>query len=148
MSGRWHQVGGYNSADDGDKKAQNCDNCAFNFARRANHQKPVQPPSQKYSDFQKTQISSIFSPSCPTEGRLEIVTDAGQDAVDASSTKDEGAFLRTVKSCGPDAPTLASSSREAIFAGDGGKKARSPGRARRNPLKPLRGECRAISGVT
>jgi hypothetical protein len=31
---------------------------------------------------------------------------------------------------------------------DGGKRARSPGRARRKPLKPLRGECRAISGVT
>src|SRR5258705_5626918 len=34
------------------------------------------------------------------------------------------------------------------FADDGGKRARSPGRARRKPLKPLRGECRAISGVT
>ena len=33
-------------------------------------------------------------------------------------------------------------------ADDGGKKARSPGRARRKPLKPLRGECRAFSGVT
>ena len=32
--------------------------------------------------------------------------------------------------------------------GDGGKKARSPGRARKKPLKPLRGECRVISGVT
>src|SRR6202011_1811347 len=31
---------------------------------------------------------------------------------------------------------------------DGGKQARSPGRARRKPLKPLRGECRAYSGVT
>ena len=31
---------------------------------------------------------------------------------------------------------------------DGGKKARSPGRVRRKPLKPLRGECRAFSGVT
>src|SRR5881394_2914820 len=30
-----------------------------------------------------------------------------------------------------------------ISAGDGGKQARSPGRARRKPLKPLRGECRA-----
>ena len=29
-------------------------------------------------------------------------------------------------------------------AGDGDKKARSPGRARRKPLKPLRGECRVI----
>ena len=30
---------------------------------------------------------------------------------------------------------------------DGGKRARSPGRARRKPLKPLRGECRVFSGV-
>jgi len=51
------------------------------------------------------------------------------------------ALARTAKSCGPDAPTLASS-----FAkqsrGDGGNKARSPGRARRKPLKPLRREGR------
>src|SRR6266516_7707318 len=33
-------------------------------------------------------------------------------------------------------------------AGDGVKQAWSPGRARRKPLKPLRGECRVISGVT
>jgi hypothetical protein len=33
-------------------------------------------------------------------------------------------------------------------ADDGDKQARSPGRARRKPLKPLRGECRAFSGVT
>ena len=32
-------------------------------------------------------------------------------------------------------------------AGDGGKKARSPGRARYKLLKPLRGECRVIPGV-
>src|SRR6266516_2288834 len=31
-------------------------------------------------------------------------------------------------------------------AGDGVKQAWSPGRARRKPLKPLRGECRAKSG--
>ena len=57
-------------------------------------------------------------------------------------------LTRTEKSRGPDAPTLASSSWEAVLRGDGGKKARSPGRARRKPLKPLRGECRAFSGVT
>ena len=34
-----------------------------------------------------------------------------------------------------------------IFAGDGGKKARSPGRVRIS-RKPLRGECRMFSGVT
>jgi hypothetical protein len=57
-------------------------------------------------------------------------------------------LLRTAKSCGPDAPTLASSSRKFVrpnrartkpySAGDGGKRARSPGRARHKPLKPLR----------
>src|SRR5216684_629031 len=56
------------------------------------------------------------------------------------------ALKRTAKSCGPDTPTLVSSRR--ATADDGGKQARSPGRARRKPLKPLRGECRAISGVT
>ena len=45
--------------------------------------------------------------------------------------------MRTVKSCGPDAPTLASSWRSDLRS-DGGKQARSPGRARRKPLKPLR----------
>ena len=65
-------------------------------------------------------------------------------------------LLRTAKSCGPDAPTLASSLRRhvgptglrhAISADDGGKQARSPGRARRKPLKPLRRECRVFRGT-
>ena len=65
-------------------------------------------------------------------------------------------LLRTAKSCGPDAPTLASSSRSCvgptglrqdISAGDGGKQARSPGRARRKPLKPLRAGTPGDSGV-
>src|ERR1700675_1739123 len=64
-------------------------------------------------------------------------------------------LLRTAKSCGPDAPTLASSSRRCvgptglrqdISAGDGGKRARSPGRARRKPLKPLRAGTPGDSG--
>ena len=55
---------------------------------------------------------------------------------------------QTAKSCGPDAPTLASSSRMVnrpyraqmshTSADDGGKRARSPGRARSKPLKRLR----------
>ena len=61
--------------------------------RRANQQIPVQPLPQRYSDFPKDQISLYPRPSCPTEGRLEIVTDAGQDAVDASGAKDEGAHF-------------------------------------------------------
>jgi hypothetical protein len=83
-----------------------------------------------------------------SEGRLAIVTNAGRDAVDAGGALDEGAGMRTAKSCGPDAPTLASSSRGIVFReSEGGKKARSPGRARRKPLKPLRGECRVFPGV-
>ena len=52
---------------------------------------PVKPLLQKYSDFQNKQITLEPPPSCPTKGRLEIVTDAGQDAVDASGARDEGA---------------------------------------------------------
>jgi hypothetical protein len=51
------------------------------------------------SEFQnlfltKSKSRFISIPSCPTEGRLEIVTDAGQDAVDASGAIDEGALFR------------------------------------------------------
>jgi hypothetical protein len=54
---------------------------------------------------------------------------------------------RTVKSCGPDASTPASSQRRqnrpnrvrrALSAGDGDNQARSPGRSRNRPLKPSR----------
>src|ERR1700704_3215150 len=65
-------------------------------------------------------------------------------------------LTRTAKSCGLDAPTLASSSRSCvgptglrqdIFADDGGKRARSPRRARHKPLKPLRAGTSGDSGV-
>ena len=105
-------------------------------------------PSQKIFRFaaDPNQIHNSRHP-VPTEGRFAIVTDVGRDAVDAGGAADESANLRTAKSCGPDAPTLASSWWD-FSAGDGGNQARSPGRARRNPLKPVRGECRAFSGVT
>ena len=45
--------------------------------------------------------------------------------MDASGAADESAILRTAKSCGPDAPTLASSSRGAIR--QQAKVARKPG---------------------
>jgi hypothetical protein len=62
--------------------------------------------------------------------------------VDAGGAADEGAGLRTAKSCGPDASTPASSQRSNA-ADDGDKQARSPGRARRKPF--LRRECRVNS---
>jgi len=52
------------------------------------------------------------TPFRPTEGRHAIVTAAGRDAVDADSAADERRVRRTAKSCGPDAPTLASSWRK------------------------------------
>src|SRR6266849_9871620 len=95
------------------------------FAERA-----VQSPLQKYFCFHSPQITSrtLAIPS-HTEGRIMIVTNAGWDAVDAAAfcaRWDRRAgrkicerlpacrremLLRTAKSCGPDAPTLASSSR-------------------------------------
>ncbi len=94
--------------------------------------------------FYGSENHPIYFPVHPTEGRIAIVTDAGLDAMDAGGAFDEGACWRTEKSCGSGAPTLASSSRKATFADDGGKQARSPGRARRKPLKPLRRKRRTV----
>src|ERR1700734_1786777 len=60
---------------------------------------------------------------------------------------------RTAKSCGPDASTLAFTLDDAAHhAGYGDKKARSPGRARRKPLKPFAcgnaGRFRRVPAVT
>ena len=84
-----------------------------------------------------------LAPSCPIEGRCATSRNAGRDAVDADALSDEGRGggrrsrvvltpRRWCQVCG------------CKSAGDGGKKARSPGRVRRKPLKPLRGECRVI----
>jgi hypothetical protein len=53
----------------------------------------------------------IFAIPSHSEGRFAIVTDVGRDAVDADALEDEQRVTRTAKTCGPDAPTLASSSR-------------------------------------
>src|SRR6202042_3495938 len=68
--------------------------------------------------------------------------------MDAGGAADESADLRTAKSCGPDAPTLASSFAEATPRGDGGKRARSPGRARNKLLKPSRAGMPGDPGAT
>jgi hypothetical protein len=58
---------------------------------------------------------SVAYSACPTrhEGRIAIVTNARWDAVDARAAQDERKQPRTAKSCGPGAPTLALSLREA-----------------------------------
>ena len=53
----------------------------------------------------------------PPRGALAIVTDAGRDAVDVSGATDESAFLRTVKTCGPDASAVVSSWRKSASDG-------------------------------
>ena len=80
---------------------------------------PVQSCRQKDICSHLTQITriSLAVPS-HTEGRFAIVTDVGAwDAVDARSALTKALILRTAKPCGPDAPTLASSSRETSFLG-------------------------------
>jgi hypothetical protein len=76
----------------------------------------------------------IRSRLVPLEGRIAIVTDAGQDAVDAKGASDEGAARgrpsrvvltpRRWRQVGEDA---------SHHTGDGGKTARSPGRSRSTP---------------
>jgi hypothetical protein len=72
----------------------------------------VQPLSEKYSDFPKTQITLYPSPSRSSEGRCATSRNAERDAVDAGSALDGRRGWRTAKACGPDAPTLASSLRQ------------------------------------
>src|SRR5712671_6879579 len=70
---------------------------------------PVQPHLQKYSTSRLPQISNISLTVLSPRGALRNVINAGRDAVDADALKDERRLRRTAKSCGPDAPTLASS---------------------------------------
>ena len=81
----------------------------------------------------------------------------GERPVSDQQHADERCSSRTAKSCGPDTPTLVSRLRmlcrpyrarmQRQSANDGGKRARSPGRARRKPLKPLRAGTSGDSGV-
>jgi hypothetical protein len=96
----------------------------------------VQPRAEKYSAFAVAKISTKNPPSRLTEGRLAIVTNAGRDAVDAGGAFDESA------GCGRRSRVVLTPRRwrQALWKyprGDGGKKARSPGRARRKPLKTI-----------
>jgi hypothetical protein len=70
----------------------------------------VQSPSQKYSRSLPTQITCIsFAIPAHTEGRFAIVTDVRLGCDGRGRRQRRGRYLRTAKSCGPDAPTLASS---------------------------------------
>src|SRR5882672_647139 len=122
-------------------------------------------------------ISTNSRHPTPPEGRIMIVTDAGRDAVDAAALgAQRGCRAGWRKACersngeltndgcsvrrsrvvltprrwrqvrgGLVGPTGRGQSLNPL--GDGGKKDRSPGRARRKPLKPLRAGMPGDSGV-
>ena len=108
---------------------------------------PVQSPLRKYSASRLTQISSLSRAVLSLSRGVAHVINVGRDAVDAGGAKDERRNPRTAKSCGPDTPTLVSSSRKATFADDGGKQARSPGSAEETVKTIARG-MPGDSGVT
>ena len=72
---------------------------------------PVQPPQKKYSVLLVGQIISTTSRHpLPTRGAFrERHKRRAGDAVDAVARWTSDAGWRTAKTCGPDAPTLASS---------------------------------------
>jgi len=88
--------------------------------------------------------SYIVAVSCPQEGRFAVVTDVGCGMRWTWKCRWRTARMRTAKSCGPDASTLAFKSAGNFPAGDGDKKARSPGE-REVSRKPLRREGRTAS---
>jgi hypothetical protein len=74
-------------------------------------QKSVHPFVQKYSASLQTQINFIsIDVPARERGVSRSSQTLGRDAVDAGCALDERCGWRTAKSCGPDAPTLASSS--------------------------------------
>jgi hypothetical protein len=78
-------------------------------ARRANQQKPVQSSRKKYFCFSEMQISLLIRASHPIEGRFAIVTSVAVGCGGRGLRNGRVCMRRTAKSCGPDAPTLASS---------------------------------------
>ena len=80
-------------------------------------------------------------PASP-EGRFAIVTDVRRDAMDASGAAKTRALFRGRRSRVVLMPRRWHQVGGKCPADEGGKKARSPGRARRKPLKPLRRESR------
>src|ERR1700674_2673359 len=76
----------------------------------------VSSPPRKNIPLRASGKSNLqLPPSDPTEGRIAIVTDAGLDAMDAAASahlRGRMAPKRTVKSCGPDVSTPASSWRK------------------------------------
>ena len=102
----------------------------------------VKPFPENIFCFSETKITYMSTRPVPLKGRFAIVTDAGRDAVDADALLTNGAEAdgKGVWFWHPDAGVK--SARRS--AGDGGQQARSTGKITKQPLKPLRGECRVV----
>ena len=99
---------------------------------------------QKYFTSRFGRNSFTDSPVPPRqEGRMRYRHETWGGMRWTRVTHETSALSRTAKSCGPDAPTLASSRWDDPLTMVATKPG-SPGRARRKPLKPLRGEGRIV----
>jgi hypothetical protein len=116
--------------------------------------KPLSSPRRKnISLFQKCKSGVGRAVSCPQEGRVAIVTNVGcgmrwtrrcarraQIVADGQVvwSRSPDAGIKPARwRCRPQRPTRC--------AGDGGYQARHTGESAKQPLKPLRGECRRVS---
>jgi len=70
-------------------------------ARRANHQKQVQPLAQKYSAFAVGQITDLNLRVSPDERGVAHVTNARVGCGGRESCDWRAWLMRTAKSCGP-----------------------------------------------
>jgi hypothetical protein len=101
----------------------------------------VQPFAEKSFACLQPQITSVWGHPVPARGAYRDRHGRGARGCDGRRRFARRAeWLRTAKSCGPDAPTLASSCCDENHSGDGGKKARSPGRARSKPSNHCAGK--------
>jgi hypothetical protein len=96
--------------------------------RRANHlgnlATPLSSPSRKnILIFRRAESLYILRRPVLPRGVSRSSRTRGGMRWTQGALKTRALSLRTEKSCGPDAPVLASSSRKATFADDGGKKA-------------------------
>src|ERR1035441_9272523 len=116
---------------------------------RINLMLPVQSPLQKYFRSLLTQITCIsLALPAHTKGRFAIVTDVG-----LGMRWTRVVLLTRALLCGRRSRVVLTPRRwrqasRKYSRGDGGKKARSPGRARRKPLKPSRAGMPGDPGAT
>src|SRR5674476_306306 len=110
-------------------------------------QNPLSSPASKNILIFRNRKSVYTSPVLLRQRGARDRHGRGAGCGGRGGADNERRVMRTAKSCGPDAPTLASSSWEASLGDDSGKQARSLERARISRKTIARG-MPGISGVT